>query len=162
MNTTDKYSYQNGSLGTSPTTHERLGSLEALRAVQSMISERRDPLMTTIVIPAGTCGQASGANDLIRVTKREILAKRLAGKLHLRVTGCHGFCQMEPSLLVDPFGVLSKNVPLAALIVNYRNILYAGAPPNLGVLAAIGEFLIRTYNAVQRYPAYIIRTIQSR
>ena len=24
-------------------------------------------LITTIVIPAGTCGQASGANDLIRV-----------------------------------------------------------------------------------------------
>lgn len=33
-----------------------------------------------------------------------------------------------------PFVLLLN--PLAALIVNYRNILYAGAPPNLGVLAA--------------------------
>ena len=38
----------------------------------------RDPASPTIVISAGTCGQASGANDLIRVAKREILDRGLA------------------------------------------------------------------------------------
>ncbi len=32
-----------------------------------------NPNVPTIVIPAGTCGQASGANDLIRIAKRELL-----------------------------------------------------------------------------------------
>ena len=40
----------------------------------------RDPDSPTIIIPAGTCGQASGANDLIRITKRELLNKKLTTK----------------------------------------------------------------------------------
>lgn len=56
----------------------------------------------TLVISAGTCGQASGANLLIQATKKELLQKKLTGKIHLRVTGCHGFCAMEPSVLVEP------------------------------------------------------------
>ena len=82
--------------------HQRLESIEALRSLLTLLSSHRDPTMTTIVIPAGTCGQASGANDLIRATKREILTRHLSGKIHLRVTGCHGFCQMEPSILIEP------------------------------------------------------------
>ena len=82
--------------------HEHLDSVDALRSLHTLINEHNDLPVTTIVIPAGTCGQASGANDLIRVTKREILDKRLAARLRLRVTGCHGFCQMEPSVLIEP------------------------------------------------------------
>ena len=83
---------------------ERLTSIEAFQALHTLIVTDRDPSLPTIVIPAGTCGQASGANDLIRVTKRELLAQRLTEKVRLRVTGCHGFCQMEPSVLIEPQG----------------------------------------------------------
>ena len=83
-------------------SHQRLTSLAGLRTLYNLISSHHDFGATTIVIPAGTCGQASGANDLIRAVKREILTRRLSGKLHLRVTGCHGFCQMEPSILLEP------------------------------------------------------------
>jgi len=82
--------------------------MERLRSINDFISlrDRRrlewGPEIPTIVIPAGTCGQASGANDLIRIAKRELLEKKLTGKVHLRITGCHGFCQMEPSVLVEP------------------------------------------------------------
>ena len=72
----------------------------------------REPMIPTIVINAGTCGQASGANDLIRVTKRDILDKGLAEKVHLRITGCHGFCEMEPSVLIEPKGVFYPKVSL--------------------------------------------------
>jgi NADH-quinone oxidoreductase subunit F len=62
------------------------------------------------VISAGTCGQASGANDLIRIIKREFLYRGLSDKLSLRVTGCHGYCQMEPSVLVEPRGTFYPRV----------------------------------------------------
>lgn len=65
---------------------------------------------TVIVIPAGTCGLASGAGKLIAVAKREILNKKLAGTLRLRITGCHGFCQMEPSVLIEPQRTFYPNV----------------------------------------------------
>jgi NADH-quinone oxidoreductase subunit F len=64
----------------------------------------------TIVIPAGTCGQASGANDLIRVTKREILERDIAGRVNLRITGCNGYCEKEPLVLVEPYGYFYPEV----------------------------------------------------
>lgn len=70
----------------------------------------RDPHIPVIVIPAGTCGQASGANDLIRISKRELLARGLADRIHLRITGCHGFCQAEPSVLIEPHGTFYPRV----------------------------------------------------
>ncbi len=55
-----------------------------------------------LVICGGTGGQASGANDLIRVIKRQILEQNLHDKLSLRITGCLGFCEMDPFIIVEP------------------------------------------------------------
>ena len=55
-----------------------------------------------LVVSAGTCGQASGANDIIRVIKRYIIERNLREKVAIRITGCHGFCEVEPFILVQP------------------------------------------------------------
>jgi NADH-quinone oxidoreductase subunit F len=89
---------------------ERLNSVEAFRALQGRLKASMEPEKPTIVIPAGTCGQASGANDLIRVAKRELLYKGLTDRLRLRITGCHGFCQAEPSVLIEPMGIFYAKV----------------------------------------------------
>ena len=81
---------------------KRMTSVGDFRALQQHLQEQDDAGATTIVIPAGTCGIASGAGDLIREAQRAILANHLTGTVRLRITGCHGFCQMEPSLLVEP------------------------------------------------------------
>ncbi len=94
---------------------ERLGSPAEFRALQRQIISEHDRHIPRIVIPAGTCGQASGANDLIRVTKREMLARGLVGKVHLRVTGCHGYCELEPSVLVVPSGTFYPRVDMAGM-----------------------------------------------
>ncbi|MFH2035030.1 MAG: FAD-dependent oxidoreductase [Candidatus Zixiibacteriota bacterium] len=59
-----------------------------------------------LIISAGTCGQASGANDIIRVVKKYILEKSLQEKISIRITGCQGYCEMEPFILVQPHGYL--------------------------------------------------------
>jgi NADH:ubiquinone oxidoreductase subunit F (NADH-binding)/(2Fe-2S) ferredoxin/NAD-dependent dihydropyrimidine dehydrogenase PreA subunit len=89
---------------------ERLRSIEDFSALQKRLVADRDPKAPTIVIPAGTCGQASGANDLIRVTKRELLEQGLTDRVRLRITGCHGFCEAEPSVLVEPRGTFYPKV----------------------------------------------------
>ena len=81
---------------------ESLKTIDHFHALQRRLLSSRDPVIPTLIISAGTCGQASGANDLIRIAKREILGKKLTGKVRLRITGCHGFCEMEPSVLVEP------------------------------------------------------------
>jgi len=88
----------------------QLRSIDDFIALQGRIHASRTSGVPTIVIAAGTCGQASGANDLIRVTKRELLGKYLSDKIRLRITGCHGWCEMEPSILVEPRGTFYPKV----------------------------------------------------
>jgi NADH-quinone oxidoreductase subunit F len=80
----------------------RLHNLDDFKALHGRLIASRDTQKPTIIIPAGTCGQASGANDIIRLAKREILKKGLTEKIRLRITGCNGFCQVEPSVLIEP------------------------------------------------------------
>ena len=89
---------------------EQLQSIADFKQLRDGLNADHDGNVPTIVIPAGTCGQASGANDLIRIAKRDILQNKLVGKVRLRVTGCHGFCQMEPSVLVEPYGTFYPRV----------------------------------------------------
>jgi NADH-quinone oxidoreductase subunit F len=55
-----------------------------------------------LVVCAGTGGQASGSNDIVRIIKRYILDRGLQTKVGLRVTGCQGFCEMDPFIVVEP------------------------------------------------------------
>jgi NADH-quinone oxidoreductase subunit F len=90
----------------------RLSSVNQLEELRNALRDTIGENIPCIVIPTGTCGQASGAGDLIRVAKREILTKGLARKVRLRITGCHGFCQMEPSVLVEPRRIFYPRVGL--------------------------------------------------
>ncbi len=74
---------------------------EFKRFRQSLIDNSSDG-KPCIVIGAGTCGQASGSNDLIRIIKRQILEQGLHNKISLRITGCLGFCEMSPFIVIEP------------------------------------------------------------
>ncbi|MCD6119739.1 FAD-dependent oxidoreductase [bacterium] len=89
---------------------ERLKSIQEFKSLRDRLAADRDETVPTIVISAGTCGQASGANDLIRVAKRELLSRGLVDKINLRITGCHGFCEKEPSVLIEPTGTFYPNL----------------------------------------------------
>ena len=80
----------------------KIKSINDFYLLYELIMDSHDSSIPTIIISAGTCGQASGANDIIRIAKRELLTHNLTEKIHLRITGCHGFCEMEPSVLVEP------------------------------------------------------------
>ncbi len=56
----------------------------------------------TLVVCAGTGGQASGSNDILRIIKRYIIDRSLQTRIRLRVTGCQGFCEMDPFIVVEP------------------------------------------------------------
>ncbi|MCK4858552.1 MAG: hydrogenase, partial [candidate division Zixibacteria bacterium] len=95
---------------------KRLSSIDDFISLRDRLITDRDPRTPTIIIPAGTCGQASGANDLIRIAKRQLLAKGLAEKIQLRITGCHGFCEMEPSILIEPNGTFYPKVGMEEMV----------------------------------------------
>jgi NADH-quinone oxidoreductase subunit F len=87
-----------------------LKSINEFKELVSRIKSDRDSSIPTIIISAGTCGQASGANDLIRIAKRELIENGLTNRIHLRITGCHGFCEAEPSILIEPSRIFYPKV----------------------------------------------------
>jgi NADH-quinone oxidoreductase subunit F len=80
---------------------------------QRIITESEDQSKRPkLIVSAGTCGQASGANDIIRAIKRYMIERALQGKIKIKVTGCQGYCQMEPFILVQPGNHLYPNLKM--------------------------------------------------
>jgi NADH-quinone oxidoreductase subunit F len=80
----------------------RIESVEDFINYRQLILDEIEENKPCLVISAGTCGQASGANDIMRISKRYIIENNLHDQISLRITGCLGFCEMEPFILVEP------------------------------------------------------------
>jgi hypothetical protein len=72
----------------------KITSIDEFISFRKIITDVPEDHTPCLVISAGTCGQASGANDIIRLAKRYILEKQLHDQIHLRITGCLGFCEI--------------------------------------------------------------------
>lgn len=81
---------------------KRMSSLEEFNQLRHIISDEVAEDKPCLVICAGTGGLASGSNDTIRIVKRYILEKKLQDEIQLRITGCQGFCEMDPFIVVEP------------------------------------------------------------
>ncbi len=123
---------------------ERLRTTSDFWALHNRLLADRDPRKPVIVIPSGTCGQASGTGELIRIAKREMLENELGDRIRLRITGCHGFCEMEPSVLVLPDRVFYPRVRPADLPrIIYASVLGETAEEFLFVDPSTGRRLAR-------------------
>ncbi len=80
----------------------KLSSLASLQELRKRMIAGRVADKPTIVVCAGTACQASESNRIIRSVKRYLLLKDLVEVVDLRVTGCHGFCEMGPFILTEP------------------------------------------------------------
>ncbi|MCK5126847.1 MAG: FAD-dependent oxidoreductase [candidate division Zixibacteria bacterium] len=83
---------------------EKLTVIEGLHDFRHRIMSEKDIEYEkpTLVICGGTGGLASGANNVIRAIKRYMVERSLQGKIAIRITGCQGFCEMDPFILVQP------------------------------------------------------------
>ena len=80
----------------------QLSTVEGFIDFRKMILAEHKDKKPCIIITAGTCGQASGANDIIRIAKRHILEQNFSDKITIRITGCIGFCEIEPFVIIEP------------------------------------------------------------
>ncbi|GAB4305879.1 MAG: hypothetical protein Kow0090_21290 [Myxococcota bacterium] len=80
----------------------RIKSIEEFSSFRKIIRGEKGNGAPCIVICAGTGGQASGSNDIIRIIKRYILENNLVDKISLRITGCLGFCEKDPFIVIEP------------------------------------------------------------
>ncbi len=61
-----------------------------------------DISMRQILICTGTGCASSGSNRLIELTREELAKRGLDENIQVRSTGCHGFCEQGPILIIEP------------------------------------------------------------
>jgi len=89
---------------------KRVGHPEQLEEWKNAILSARSESRKTIVVSSGTCGQASGSLEVLEAVKEELEKRGLREEVEVKVTGCHGFCQLEPNLVVYPEGIFYGNL----------------------------------------------------
>jgi NADP-reducing hydrogenase subunit HndC len=80
----------------------RLKSATDLEQLQREIVSKKDPNQLTIAICASTGCEALGAQEVLVALKEEISKNGLEGKVDIRETGCLGFCEQGPRLVIYP------------------------------------------------------------
>jgi len=81
--------------------------LEQLRA---KILSRRKPERPCVVTSVGTCGLVRGSEDVAQAIARTLSDLHLKDSIDFRTTGCHGFCEIEPVVVIYPERILYQQV----------------------------------------------------
>jgi NADP-reducing hydrogenase subunit HndC len=114
--------------------------LEQLRRVLLAITDPRKP---TVVLCTSTGCEALGAKEVVKAFKDEFKKLNLEGKVDIKETGCLGFCEKGPRVIILPeaiayFRVQASDVPeiVSKTVCNkeiVRRLLYID--PTTGVRA---------------------------
>jgi NADH:ubiquinone oxidoreductase subunit F (NADH-binding)/(2Fe-2S) ferredoxin/NAD-dependent dihydropyrimidine dehydrogenase PreA subunit len=88
----------------------RLNSPQELERYRDEILSKRDPNQPVITVCGGTGCHASGCHAVVDAFKKVLQEKAKGNGVGLRVTGCHGFCERGPLVVVHPQKVLYQKV----------------------------------------------------
>jgi NADH-quinone oxidoreductase subunit F len=91
-------------------TSKRLGSVEALEALRKEIVASRDPDKPCITVCGGTGCHSFGSAGVSDAFKAEIKKNKLDAKVDVKVTGCHGFCEKGPLVVIKPRDIFYQKV----------------------------------------------------
>jgi len=93
-----------------PVAAERISSPAELDTYRESAKLARYPGTTSIYTCAGTGCQASGSLEVLEALKLELKGQGLSDKVMLRGTGCHGFCERGPLVVIGPDNVFYQKV----------------------------------------------------
>jgi NADH:ubiquinone oxidoreductase subunit F (NADH-binding)/(2Fe-2S) ferredoxin/formate hydrogenlyase subunit 6/NADH:ubiquinone oxidoreductase subunit I len=92
-------------------TSKRISSPEVLEQLRSGILSKRDPnKLIASICTMSVCGQSRGSVDVCERFEEEIMRAGLEDKVDIRETGCQGFCEREPVVIIFPEGIYYVNV----------------------------------------------------
>jgi NADH-quinone oxidoreductase subunit F len=93
-------------------TSKRLNSAEALEALRKAIVASRNPDKPCITVCGGTGCHSFGSEGVSDAFKEEIKKNRLVDKVEVKVTGCHGFCERGPLVVIKPADIFYQKVKI--------------------------------------------------
>jgi len=90
----------------------RIESVKSLKSLADKVRREQKKRSIEILVCAGTGCLANGALEVAESLERSIKKRKLDAKLKLGVkrTGCHGFCEKGPLVVIQPSGIFYKSV----------------------------------------------------
>jgi NADH-quinone oxidoreductase subunit F len=88
----------------------RLKSAGELEALRKTIAGKRDSKKSVITVCNGTGCHAHGCRDVTAAFRDEVKKQKLEAKVEVRASGCHGFCERGPLVVVTPQDIFYQRV----------------------------------------------------
>lgn len=85
-------------------------SMNELKRWQRDIFEKEKSFEVTVTVCGGTGCQAYDCQKVKNTFQKELRKRELGRKVHLRVTGCPGFCERGPLVTIHPMNVFYQKV----------------------------------------------------
>ncbi len=80
----------------------RLASINDLNRLRAQLEAERARVGSTVTLCGGTGCQASGSLTVLKALKEELDRQALAHRVRVRFSGCHGFCEHGPIMIIEP------------------------------------------------------------
>jgi NADH-quinone oxidoreductase subunit F len=87
-----------------------LGTRGELEALRHSLMAQRDPNERCITVCGGTGCRANGSERVLEVFRQELQTLGLATEVRLAASGCHGFCEQGPVVVIKPDGFFYRRV----------------------------------------------------
>ena len=102
----------------------RLNSYRELEHLREQLREQRQSITTTVMVCGGPGCQPSGSQAIIDAVRDELSQQKLDQNVRLCVTGCHGFCEQGPVMVIEPGNVFYCHVsPEDAFEIVYQTVM---------------------------------------
>jgi len=90
--------------------NKKLNTAEALKKYRDSVISARDKNAKVITVCGGTGCQAYGCKKVVEGFEAELKKHHLSSKVKLLVTGCHGFCERGPLVVIRPENTFYQRV----------------------------------------------------
>lgn len=89
---------------------KKLQNEKEYEKLTKQIKKERDPKRLVVSLCAGSGCGAYGTEEVRETLEREISQNGLRKKVEIKVTGCHGFCEQGPLMVIHPEGIFYPKV----------------------------------------------------
>lgn len=89
---------------------QKITSVEELKELRQCISSKQDASQPCIVVCGGTGCTTLGSHSVYETLQSSIDDKKLAVKVSIKKSGCHGFCENGPLVVISPKEIFYQKV----------------------------------------------------
>ncbi|MBF0395455.1 MAG: 4Fe-4S binding protein [Desulfobacterales bacterium] len=132
----------------------KINTISDLNALRNKIINEQKKFKITVTLCGGTGCQASGSQAVIDALKNELAKQQLMQTVYVRRTGCHGFCEQGPLMVIEPGNIFYCHIsPEDIFEIVSKTILKGEVIEKLLYKDPVSGNLIKTEKEIPFYKA---------